>query len=130
MLIARLVTAAVLLAACIGAMFLLPPLVWSLIVLTVMLAAGYALGGLAVFAGGGRLAFCSLLLLPAVAIHLAFSAGGGTTLERAIYAASCCFWLLVVPAWLARGWGVRGMLAAAVGWIALVPAWLALARLQ
>jgi phosphatidate cytidylyltransferase len=52
-------------------------------------------------------------------------------MERAVYGASCVFWVVLVPAWLARGWRVRGPLAlAAAGWIALVPTWLALARLQ
>lgn len=130
MLVARLATAAVLLAACIAAMFLLPPAWWSLVTLAVLLAAGYEWGGLAGYGGAGRLAFCALLLFSAIAILVALSAGSRTPLEQAIYGAGCGFWLFVVPAWLARGWRVRGTLAAAVGWVTLVPAWLALAQLQ
>src|SRR5262245_22667645 len=135
MLVARLITAAILLAACIGAMFLLPPLWWSVLLLAVLLAAGYEWGGLAGYRSGTRMAFCCVLLGSALAIHLSLAAvatGSGTTmLERLVYGSSCVFWLLVVPAWLARGWCVRNPLtAAAVGWIALVPTWLSLSRLQ
>ena len=130
MLIARLATAAVLLVACIGAMFLLPPVAWSVLTLAVLLAAGYEWGGLAGYADRGRLAFCSLLLISAIAIQLALSAGSQMPVEQGIYGVSCGFWLFVVPPWLARGWRARGAPAAAVGWVVLVPAWLALAQLQ
>ena len=135
MLAARLVTAVILLAACIGAMFLLPPLWWSVLLLAVLLAAGYEWGGLAEYRGGARAVFCCFLLLSAIAIHLSLAtdpAGArAAALERVVYASSCVFWLCVVPIWLARGWRVRNPLAtAAVGWITLVPTWLSLARLQ
>jgi phosphatidate cytidylyltransferase len=82
--------------------------------------------------------FCGVLLASAIAIHFAIGTGipGSTNaanpaIERTIYGASCTFWVLVAPAWLARGWRIRDAAAAgAVGWIVLVPTWLALARLQ
>jgi phosphatidate cytidylyltransferase len=135
MLVARILTAAVLLAACIGAMFLLPPFWWSALLLAILLAAGNEWAGLAGYGRSARWIFCGVLVLSAIAIGLAVSAEStavpGTGAEMAVYGASCAFWFLVVPAWLARGWKARGTLVSAVvGWIVLVPTWLALARLQ
>jgi len=115
-------------------MFQLSQFWWSVLLLVVLLAAGYEWGALAGYGGGARWLFCCILLLSAIAIQLAIPAGGAASvppMERGIYGASCVFWLLVVPVWLARGWRFPGPLTAAVaGWIALVPTWLALARLQ
>ena len=135
MLVARIFTAAVLLAACIAAMFLLAPFWWSVLLLAVLLAAGNEWAGLAGYGRGGRWLFCGVLLLSAIAVGWAVSAetaaAPGAGVEMAVYGASCVFWILVVPAWLARGWKARGTLVpAVVGWIVLVPTWLALARLQ
>ena len=130
MLVARLATATVLLAACIGAMFLLAPAWWALLTVVILLAGGYEWSALAGYGGSGRLAFCALLLFSAIAILAVLAAGNPQPMERVLYGAGCGFWLLVVPPWLAGGWRVRGLLAAAAGWLALVPAWLALAQLQ
>jgi phosphatidate cytidylyltransferase len=135
MLIARIITATILLAACIGAMFLLAPFWWSALLLAILLAAGHEWSGLAGYSRSGRWVFCCALVLSAMAIGWAMAAGpmgvSGAGIERAVYGASCIFWVVAVPAWLARGWQVRGTLAlAATGWIVLVPTWLALARLQ
>jgi phosphatidate cytidylyltransferase len=134
MLIARLITAAVLLAACIGAMFLLPPTWWSVLLLAILLAAGYEWSGLAGRGPGARWAYCIVLAATAMAIlwvvESAADAATGKRVEHTIYAAACVFWVLVAPVWLARGWRLKAALAAVAGWIVLVPAWLALARLQ
>jgi phosphatidate cytidylyltransferase len=135
MLTARLITAAILLAACIGALFLLPQFWWSVLLLAVLLGAGHEWGVLGGYGRRARWIFCGALVVSAIAIHWAIESGRisttGAGIERAIYGVSCAFWVLVVPPWLARGWRLRGPLTAAVvGWIVLVPTWLALARLQ
>jgi phosphatidate cytidylyltransferase len=129
MLVARLATAAILLAACIGAMFVLPTAWWSLLLVAILLGAGYEWGGLAGYGRAARGAFCFVLLGSAAALHFS-PVGVRAAAEPSIYGASASFWLLVAPLWLARGWRVRGPLAVAAGWIVLVPAWLALVRLQ
>jgi phosphatidate cytidylyltransferase len=100
-----------------------------------VVVAGHEWGGLAGYGSRGRWIFCGGLVLSALAIGWAVTRGpagvSGAGVERALYGVSCIFWILVAPAWLARGWRVRNPLAAAVvGWIVLVPTWLALARLQ
>jgi phosphatidate cytidylyltransferase len=133
-LIARIITAAILLAACIAAMFLLEPLWWSILLLAVLLAAGHEWGALAGYGRGERRAFCGVLLLSAIAVGWATTSGPAALpqagVERTVYGVSCAFWIVVAPACLARGWRLRGAATVVVGWIVLVSAWLALARLQ
>ena len=126
MLAARVATAAALIAALLGVLFLLPAL-WLklLLVAAVALAAAEwarlcALAGKApaLYAAGMAAAFIALVLAaPADLRHFLFAAAGG-------------FWVLVVPAWLARG--VRptqhGALALA-GFAVLLPSALAMVSL-
>jgi phosphatidate cytidylyltransferase len=133
MLIARLITAALLLTACIGAMFLLGNEAWSAALLAVLLVAGWEWGALAGYGRGARFAFCGALAVIAAGIYSASGASAAAAVwaELAVYAAGCVFWMLVAPVWLACGRPVRGVLATTtVGCVALLPAWLAAARLQ
>ena len=125
----RVITGVILLALCIAAMFLLPNAWWAAAVLAVVVRAGWEWGALAGYGVAARWTFCGAILISGIAIY------AGTVMaarvELAVYAAGCVFWVLIAPAWLARGWRVRSPLAAAAaGWIVLVPAWLAMARLQ
>jgi phosphatidate cytidylyltransferase len=128
----RLVTALVLLASCIAALFLLPGWLWGVLLLAVLAIAAWewaALGGLG---NALRLVYAFLLVSSAAAIALAIAAGIGRSgsVETVVYGASCAFWLLVVLPWLARGRKATPLLLGFAGWLVLVPAWLALARLQ
>ncbi len=135
MLATRFFTAAILLAVCIAAMFLLPNRWWAAALLLVFLRAAWEWSALT---GGGRAArtaFCSVFLVSAMAIYLAAEAGSviapRTEIELVLYAVACVFWVFLAPAWLARRWQVGSALwAGAAGLVVLLPAWLAVARLQ
>ncbi|HKA38158.1 MAG TPA: hypothetical protein VKD25_00200, partial [Burkholderiales bacterium] len=129
----RLTTALVLLAGCIGALFLLPAWLWAVLLLVVLAVAAWEWGVLAGFGNALRLGYVLIVASSAAAIGLATAAGIGRSgsVETVIYGASCAFWLLVVLPWLAMGGRVQSpYVRGLAGWAVLVPAWLALLRLQ
>jgi phosphatidate cytidylyltransferase len=134
MLITRVATAAILLAVCIAAMFLLRNDLWSAALLVVLGGAAWEWGTLAGYARAARWAYCAAILAAGIAVYCLAVAGSriaGVELETLVYAAGCVFWVLIAPAWLAGRWEVKAPLAAALaGAAVLLPAWLAVARLQ
>lgn len=136
MFIARLGTAGVLLAACVSALFFLPNLGWTVLLLAALAIASWewaVLTGLrraarGLYAGGVAASAAVVWLLVA---NTAPATGGVFMPETLIYGASCAFWVFIAVPWLAWRWQARSKLVlAAAGWVVLVPAWLALARLQ
>jgi len=132
----RIVTAAVLLVLCIGALFLLPNVHWALLLLLMLLGAGREWARLAAFGKIGTIVFLALIAASAAGIlgaaHGGFARGGlSEGINRVVLWSGSVFWLLVVPLWLASG-RVIGALPAlmSAGWLVLVPCWLALALLQ
>lgn len=133
MLTSRLATALVLLAGCVAALFLLPSWLWAVLLLVVLALAAWEWGMLAGLGSGLSAGYAVIVVGSAAAIALAIAAGIGRSgaVETVIYGASCAFWLLVVPPWLATGGKARSSLVLGLaGWVILVPAWLAMSRLQ
>lgn len=134
MLKSRVITAVILLAVLLAALFALPPLAWAaLVAATVMLgtAEWSRLSGLS---GGRANAYWWLTLLLLLGLLWA-DAGAAETqrvyLHLAVYAASALLWLVVVPAWLIAGWKVRQpVLMALTGWALLIPTGLAMLDLR
>lgn len=132
---ARLATAIVLLAACIGALLFLPNRWWSAALLPLFFGAAWEWGGLAGLRRTGRWAYAALVLASAAALCVlladAAPAARAGPLEMSLYGVGGVFWIVVAPLWIARRWQTRSApLLSITGWIVLVPAWLALARLQ
>lgn len=129
MLIPRLATAIVLLAACVSALVWLPNVWWTVLLLPVLTAAGQEWGRLAGLTNAGSWRFAIVVTALAAGFWLiSVQAGGAAT---GIYIAGCVFWLFVAVPWLVRGWRVRSsLLMSATGIAVLVPAWLALVLLQ
>jgi phosphatidate cytidylyltransferase len=133
---ARLATALILLAVCIGAALFLPNRWWAALLLTVLALASWEWGALAGLERARRTLFACAVLASAWLIgEAAGIASGGpyrrTAVESTIYAASVAFWILIALPWLLRHRRVQsGLALAAAGWIVLVPAWLAAVRLQ
>ena len=132
----RLATAAILLAAFVFALFILPNLWWTAALLAALAVASWEWGALAamtraergLFAGGVTLSAAGVWLLVTNAMP---GTGGAPVLEIATYGAGCAFWLCIAPLWLAARWRIRSKAILVVtGWIVLVPGWLALSRLQ
>jgi phosphatidate cytidylyltransferase len=135
MLATRFLTAAILLAICIAALFLLPNRWWAVALLLVFLRAAWEWSALVGCGRAAQVAFCSVMAVSAIAIFLAAEAGSviapRVEIELVVYAIACLFWVFLAPAWLAGRWQVSSALwGAAVGWVVLLPAWLAVARLQ
>jgi len=125
-LLARVVTAAVLLAAFVAALFLLPRSWWAILVGLILFAAGWEWARL-----------CRLGAIPAgfYAAGVAALFGLGYLLNeevrRAAFVVATLFWAAVAPLWLARGVRSRHRPALiAAGVVVLVPAGIALAVLE
>lgn len=135
MLKARIITAVLLLAGLLAAVFLLPALGWLVLCALVCAAAAWEWGGLARFARPLRMAtavsFGSACLVLGLITGFGASAATGGALLVPLYVLSAVFWLLVVPVWLARKWTLSNpMLASVTGFVVLVPTALALVHLR
>lgn len=132
----RLATAAILLAACVIALFFLPNLWWTAVLLAALAVASWEWAELAALSRTGRALFAGAVTLSAAAVWLLLTnairgVGGIPVLETALYGAGCAFWLGVAPLWLAGRWRIRAkVILVATGWVVLVPGWLALSSLQ
>lgn len=137
MLLQRVLTVAVVLPLFLAALFLLPNLVWGLLLTGLAVVAGQEWGRLAGYSRAGSILFCALLAASCGAI-LWWEHGSGETRAfiyspggKLFYAAALAFWLAIAPAWLRYRWPVRGAIAlGAVGWVVLMPFWHALVSLQ
>src|SRR5690349_10831681 len=106
MLATRILTAIVLIALVLAALFLLPPLGWALVAMVVIALAATEWAQLAGFASSARFAFVAivvvlmlvLLLLPA----FGFERGWPARVVLTVCGAATVFWLVVVPPWLHR----------------------------
>ena len=131
----RVITAILLLAGLLGALFLLPPPGWALLCALVCGAAAWEWGGLARFEGPLRITTAVAFTL--ACLVLAYSSGlmqgnsGGAILVLPLYALSALFWVFVAPAWMARKWTFKSpMMASLTGFVVLVPTALALMHLR
>ncbi|HRL75665.1 MAG TPA: phosphatidate cytidylyltransferase [Candidatus Accumulibacter phosphatis] len=140
MLRTRVITAVVLLAAFLLALFYLPPLGWLLFVSAVAAVAAWEWGALMGLAGVPRIvlgvvlvAICLLLaVVEPAAVGLATGfADAAWRLGACFYVPAAVFWLLLAPLWLRRRWLLgRTVPALATGAVLLLPLWLALVQLR
>ena len=133
MLHTRILTALVVIAAVLAALFLLPPLGCALFTLAVVAIAaqewsrlaGFTIAGTRLFAGG---------LVGIGAALLAWgwsSAGWAPGLVLVVCGGAAIFWLALAPAWVVRRWSTRHRpTQALVGYIVLLATWVALVELQ
>ena len=134
MLKTRLITAFVMLAVFLGALFWLPPRAWAVFAGVLVIPAAWEWGKLIKL----RPTTCGLyVVLVAVACATLFGweqAGNRTSraeVQIAVYICASLFWMLVVPLWLWRSWLPRARwLGAVTGIVVLVPTWLALVELR
>jgi phosphatidate cytidylyltransferase len=135
MLSTRIITAIVLIAAVLAALFLLPPRAFGIAALIVMLLAAHEWATLTGLRNGAWLAFIAVLLLLGLYLLFAATTGFERGWPRPVVLSVCglaaAFWLLVAPAWVIRRWAVRSRAAMAViGWIVLLATFVALVELQ
>lgn len=134
MLKTRVITALVLLAGFLAALFWLPPPAWAVFAGALVVPAAWEWGKLMKLPRLG----CGLYVVM-VATVCALLSGltqadtpiGRPGLQPAVYFAATLFWIAVVPMWLRRSWLPRARsLAALTGLLVLVPTWLALVQLR
>jgi phosphatidate cytidylyltransferase len=126
----RVITALILAALLMAALFKLPPYGWSLLVLVIVLLGTVEWARLSNLSGTRAAAYSGLtavLMAGLAAWRPADGAGGMLQVHLAIYALAVAFWLLVAAPWLVLGWHVRQPLALAlIGWVVLIPTGLAM----
>lgn len=130
----RVVTAIVLAAAFLAALFGLPPLGWSLFAALVLGVGAFEWAGFARCGTPARTAYA--LATTAAAWALAWTLGlalgrPGALALGPVYALALAFWLGGAPLWLARRPAAAGRgTILGVGWIVLIPTFLALLHLR
>lgn len=130
----RVVTAVVLVAALLGALFLLPPLGWTAVATAVLAAAAWEWAGFARAGAGGRVLYATVTTGAglATAFGAGLAEGGIGTLALApLYGLALAFWVVGAPLWLARRPAAPpAVLVLAIGWLVLLPTFLALLQLR
>jgi phosphatidate cytidylyltransferase len=130
----RIVTAIVLVAALLAALFWLPPLGWTAVAAAVLAAAAWEWAGFARAGRGGRILYASATagVGLAAAFGTGLAEGGvGVLALASLYGLALAFWVIGAPLWLARQpTAPPAPLVLAVGWIVLLPTFLALVQLR
>jgi phosphatidate cytidylyltransferase len=129
----RILTAIVLIAVTLAALFWLPPRAWGAVTLAVVALAAHEWGNLCGYPGWARLAFVAVAVAVGADLLFVFAPGVGWPLAVTLVAcgAATLFWLVVAPAWLAYAWRLRSRLALALtGWLVLLAWWIALVDMQ
>lgn len=131
----RIVTAILLVAGLLGALFLLPSAGWALLCAVLCGVAAWEWGGLARFERPLRMS--TAIVFGMTCLLIAFMSGlvdgslGGSAMLLPLYLLSAVFWLFAAPLWLARKWSLSNPLAASVvGFIVLLPTALAMMHLR
>jgi phosphatidate cytidylyltransferase len=132
MLSTRILTAVLLIAAVLAALFLLPPRAWAAVTLILIAFAAHEWANLTRMPRAIGIAFAAATLALGLAVW--FGAADGGEWRRTVLAicgVATAFWVLIVPPWLNFRWRLHStMVAALVGWVVLLAAWIAIAALQ
>jgi len=134
MLRSRVITAIILLVLLLAALFLLPALGWSLLVIAMVMqgtSEWARLSGLSGTAAKSYWGVTLLLMLGLLWMDMNLEPGAMNYPHLTAYLFSALLWLIVVPAWLMSGVKVKHQgLMMLVGWIVLVPTGLAMIDLR
>lgn len=134
MLKSRVITAIAMLALLLAALFLLPTIAWSVVVIVVVMQATAEWARLSGLQGRAASLYWGatlLLLLGLLWFDLQLAAGAVNYFHLAAYLLSAVLWLIVVPAWLMSGIKVKHKgLMMLVGWLVIVPTGLAMMDLR
>ncbi len=127
MLKTRVITALILAAGLLAALFLLPRSATLGIFTVIVGLAAWEWAGLLRAGSRGRWMYGLITCLPCLALG-AFDMP--QTLLLALWSLALVFWLLLVPLWFRRKWVLRANAAGFLtGWLLLIPSWAAMATL-
>lgn len=134
MLKSRVLTAIILLALLLVALFWLPPIIWSLLVLAMVLQGTAEWSHLSRLQGRQTKLYWGatlLLMLGLLWLDANASAEQSRFVHLLFYLLSAMLWLIVVPTWLITGIKVtQPWLMMLVGWVVLIPTGLAMIDLR
>lgn len=127
----RVVTAIILAVLFLAALFFLPELGWSVLVLGIVTLAASEWGRLAGLAKRGAVLYWGLTLLLMAGLLCVEVENFVRPLHLTFYGLSALLWVLLVPLWLVRGWRLSNSLGMALlGWVVLIPTGLAMVDLR
>jgi phosphatidate cytidylyltransferase len=137
MLKTRVLTAVVLVALVLAALFGLDARGWAAVTLMIVVIAASEWAKLAGYRPQARWLFVAATALIGISLLFMQASGFSTqdawpqTIVLSICGAATLFWLLVVPPWLYFGWRVESRMALAViGWLVLIATWVAVVQVQ
>lgn len=138
MLRTRVITALILAAVLIAAIFLLPPYAWAGVTAGVAILAGWEFARLAGLGRVSCILFGAAVLAGCVGLGFALPQSmviSWPESERhglfAVFGSAAAFWLLLAPLWLRNRWKMSGkLLALPVGAVLLLPTWLAMVQIR
>src|SRR5512142_1547261 len=130
----RVITAIILFALFLAALFGLPTIGWQALVLVVVWQGAVEWARLSGLNGRAATAYWMLslaLMAGTVLLDYALAQDLQTTLHLAWYILAVLLWVFVVPAWLIAGWRPQNAwLKGVVGWVVLLPTGLAMLDLR
>lgn len=124
----RIITAAVLLAVFVPALFFAPPLLWALLIAGVAGVAGHEWARLSAFPGGLQVFYGSGMAVLSVVVYFIPEQNHAMLI---LFAMAAVFWVLAAPLWLANRWRGEGFfIRALVGSLVILPTWAAIISLR
>lgn len=134
MLKSRVITAVVLLALLLLALFALPSVAWAILIVVMVMQGGVEwarLSGLSGLKASLYLGLTLSLMMGLLWADTATAEAQQAYTHLAVYAVSALLWLIVVPVWLMAGWKIKQpLLMALTGWAVLIPTGLAMQDLR
>lgn len=134
MLKSRVITAIILLALLLLALFALPPAAWAALIVLMVMQGTFEWSRLSGLVGSQANLYRGLTLL--LMLGLLWSDASTTEAQQvyvhlSVYAVSALLWLVIVPSWLMLGRKIKQpLLMALVGWAVLIPTGLAMLDLR
>jgi phosphatidate cytidylyltransferase len=131
----RIATTAALVPVVLAALLLMPPRAWALATLVIVAAAASEWARLARAGRGVEVAFVAVVVVLGLALlyvdALGFEHGWPDALVVMVCGAAALFWIVIAPAWLARGWSTAHPVAMMpIGALVLIATWIAVVELQ
>src|SRR5450830_218510 len=130
MLKARILTSIVLVPLFLAALFLLPPLFWSLLMLGVIAIGAWEWGGMIKLKRVARQTFVAATLVIGIAIIMPINLEIALLQRQVVLFAiliAAVFWVLVIPVWLSIHRPANKLFVnILIGWLILLATWLSL----
>ena len=134
MLKSRIITAIILLLVFLSALFVLPTVAWTVLVILMVMQGASEWARLAKLSSRSASLFWWMTLLMMLAMvwyDVSRSYEQKILLHLLVYAASALLWVFIAPTWMIAGWKVKQpLLMVLTGWMVLIPTGLAMLDLR